>query len=369
MVMSATVQSLELNRNRVIARAALGNFRAWLRSHRDSVKMAGLLAFAAPVTFFFGALSVMRDPTAADMARLALWWLLYGFELWGLLLAIGYADQHLAPRCGRYGRSAIWLLSACAIAVGVTVSTAGRAGVLAEQGVVQGALTMHLHSAVFSFTMALLFLGHLRRSRTREVAAARLACAQAAQRDARRSIAQARLAAVQARIDPQLLFGMLEAVRCSYAVDAVRAECLLDELIAFLRAVMPQLRAASSSVPREAELARRYAGLHRLAGASDACVTLDVSAQMLHARFPPGVLLPLLDDALRTRAGSCTLTAIGGQAGGCRLALTLPARPSGSVVARVRALLADVYGGLADLKIDDASGVFIATVQVPYEVA
>lgn len=367
--MSATVQSLGLNRNRAIARAALGNFRAWLRSHRDSVKMAGLLAFAAPVTFFFGALSVMRDPTAADMARLALWWLLYGFELWGLLLVIGYAGQRLAPHCGRVARVGIWLLSVSVTAVGPTISAAGRAGVLGAQGVVQGVLTMHLHAAVFSITMALLFLAHLRRSRTREAAAARLACAQAAQREARRSIAQARLAAVQARIDPQLLFGMLEAVRRSYAIDAVRAECLLDELIAFLRAVMPQLRAASSSVPREAELARRYAVLHQLAGATDASVTIDVSVHLLHARFPPGVLLPLLDDALRTRAGPCILTAIGGQAAGCRLALTLPARPSGPVVARIRALLADVYGGLADLQINDASGVFIATVQVPYEVA
>ena len=366
--MSATVQSLPLSRNRATFRAGPSGFRAWLRGHRDSVTMAGLLAFAAPVTFFFGVLSVMREPASADMTRLALWWLLYGFELWGLLLVIGYAGQRVALHCGRVARLAIWLLSVSVTAVGPTVSAAGRAGVLGAHGVVQSELTMHLHAAVFSFTMALLFLAHLRRSRTREAAAARLASAQAAQRDARRGIAQARLAAVQARIDPQLLFGMLEAVRCSYAVDAVRAERLLDELIAFLRAVMPQLRAASSSVPREAELARRYAGLHRLAGAGDAGMTLDVPADMMDARFPPGVLLPLLDDALRIRAGPCLLTAALTQ-GACRLVLTLPARPSEPVVSRVRALLADVYGALAELKIDDVGGVFSVTVQVPHELA
>ena len=162
---------------------------------------------------------------------------------------------------------------------------------------------------------------------------------------------------------------MLEAVRRSYAVDAVRAECLLDELIAFLRAALPRLRAASSSVPREAELARRYAGLHRLAGAADAGMTLDVPADMMDARFPPGVLLPLLDDALRALAGPCTLTAALTR-GACRLLLTLPARPSEPVVARVRALLADVYGALAELKIDDdASGLFGVTVQVTQELA
>ena len=368
MTMSATVQSLPLSRNGPIVRTGLGGFRAWLRSHRDSVTMAGLLAFAAPVTFFFGVLSVMREPASTDMTRLALWWLLYGFELWGLLLVIGYADQRVAPHCGRVASVAIWLLSVSVTAVAPTVSTAGRAGVLGAQGVVLGAPTMHLHAAVFSFTMALLFLAHLRRSRTHETAAARLACAQAAQRDALRGMAQARLAAVQARIDPQLLFGMLEAVRRSYAIDAVRAECLLDELIAFLRAAMPQLRAASSSLPREAELARRYAGLHQLAGAADAALTLDVPADLMDARFPPGVLLPLLDDTLRARPGLCTLTAVLTQ-GACRLVLALPARPSEPVVARVRALLADVYGALAELKVDDASGAFSVTVQVPYELA
>ena len=366
--MSATVQSLPLSRNRATLRTGLGGFRAWLRSHRDSVTMAGLLAFAAPVTFFFGVLSVMREPTSADMIRLALWWLLYGVELWGLLLMIGYAGQRLAPHCGRVARLAIWLLSVSVTAVGPTISAAGRAGVLGAQGVVQAALTMHLHAAVFSFTMALLFLAHLRRSRTREAAAARLTSAQAAQRDARRGIAQARLAAVQARTDPQLLFGMLEAVRRSYAVDAVRAECLLDELIAFLRAAMPQLRATWSSVPHEAELARRYAGLYRLAGAAHADMTIDVPTGMMNARFPPGVLLPLMDDALRTRPGPCILTAAMAQRD-CRLVLTLPARPSEPAVAQVRALLADVYGALAELKLEDASGVFSVTVQVPYELA
>ena len=83
---------------------------------------------------------------------------------------------------------------------------------------------------------------------------------------------------------------------------------MLDELIAFLRAALPRLRNASSSVPREAELARAYARLQALAGAFDAGMTLEVSADLMDARFPPGVLLPLLDDALRTRAAPCELT-------------------------------------------------------------
>jgi hypothetical protein len=39
---------------------------------------------------------------------------------------------------------------------------------------------------------------------------------------------------------------------------------LLDELVAFLRAALPRLQDASSTVPREAETSRALARLHAL---------------------------------------------------------------------------------------------------------
>jgi hypothetical protein len=345
------------------------DFTRWLRTHSGAVTVAGLLSFAAPVTFFTGAVSVMREPTAEIMTRLGLWFVLYGAELWCLLLVIGYACQRLMPASGRtVWRGTTWLLCGCAAVAFVNLSTASRADILIEQGVVTNAGTMYLNAFTVSFTMALLYFAHLRRSRTHEQAASRLATAQAAQREARRGMVQGRLQAVQARIDPQLLFDMLDAVRRAYEADAARAEHLLDELIAFLRASLPRLRTASSSVPREAELARAYARLQALAGATDVGLTVDVSADAIHARFPPGVLLPLLDDALRAGAGPCTLSAMRSGAD-CQLVLTLPARPSDAVVARVRSLLADVYGTSTALTAVDAGSAVRMMVKVPYEFA
>ena len=348
--------------------APFAGLRQWLAGHRETVAMAGLLAFAAPVTFFAGALSVMRAPTAADIGTLGLWWTLYGVQLWALLLVLGYAGHRVRPGAGRLVRASVMLLGAGAAAAWVTLSTAGRAAILIDQGVVQSAATMHLHACVFSLTMALLFFAHLRRSRIHEAAAARLAAAQAAQRDSRRRIVQARLAAVQARIDPQLLFGMLDAVRQSYAADPVRAELLLDELIAFLRAALPRLRSASSSVPREAQLAGAFARLHALAGGSGASLALAVAPDAVHARFPPGVLLPLLDDALRCATGPCALAA-GRTGDACRLRLELPARPSPDALARVSALLQDLYGAAATVEVDAAGIGAVVKVKVPYELA
>lgn len=330
--------------------------------------MAGMLSFAAPVIFFTGDLSVMRESTAENATVLGLWWLLYGVELWSLLLVLGYACQRMVPMAPRHVRGSIWFLAACAAASGVGLSTAGRAKILIEQGVVQSAQTMHLYAFTFSLAMSLFYFAHLRRSRTHEQACARLAAAQAAQREARRRLVQGRLQAVQAHIDPQLLFEMLEAVRRSYEVDAARAERLLDELIAFLRAALPRLGAASSSVPREAELARLYVRLQALTGTTDFSLAIDVTTEAMHARFPPGVLLPLLDDALRARAGPCKLTATR-SIGHCLVELMLPAPPSDAAVARVRIRLEEVYGTSSELTVTDRRGSVTATMKVPYELA
>ena len=331
--------------------------------------MAGLLSFAAPLTFFTGALSVMREPTTANWTVLALWWVLHGLELWVLLLVFGYACLHLMPASAMaLTRSACWIGGAFVSAACVSITTAGRAGILVDQGVVQSVQTLRLYSFTLSLTMALFYFGHLRRSRSHEAAVMRLAAAQAAQHDVRRRIVQAHLAGLQARIDPQLLFGMLEAVKRSYLQEPQQAERLLDELITFLRASLPRLAATSSSVPREAELAQAYGRLQALAGQPGCSVALDLSAEVIHAGFPPGVLLPLLDDVWRSCAGPCTLSAERHEVD-CRVTLSLPARPSEPALVRVRSLLAEVCGPTAWLAIEDNTSAIRATVQIPHELA
>lgn len=345
-----------------------GGFPHWLQTHRGAVAMAGVLAFAGPLTFFTGALSVTRAPAAADLARLGLWWMLYGVSLWCLFLATGYGCERLAPRFGRYVGGGIWLLAGCSAAAFASISTAGRATILMEQGLVHSARTMHLHGFTFSLIMALLYFAHLRRSRGHEQAAARLAAAQTAQRQARHRIVQARLQEVQARIDPQILFDMLETVRRLYERDAARAERFLDELIIFLRAALPRLRTTWSSLLREAELARAFMKLRTLDGATGLGMTIDVAADAMHARFPPGVLLPLLDTIVASSPRPCQLTATR-SSDGCRVVLTLSAAPSDASIARVQSLLMELYGTWAKLEVERTTGAIDVIVTVPYELA
>jgi hypothetical protein len=345
------------------ARAFIAAFGRWLRAHRGAVAMAGLLSLAAPTRFFFGAVSVMRDPTELDVAALAGWFALFGVELWLLLLVIGYALQRV-DALRRYALPAT-LVGAC-VAAAVADLASGRATILVEHGVVQSAHAMHAYAFVFAFTMALLFFAHLHRSRAREESAARLAAAQATQREMRRRLAEGGLQAMQARIDPQFLFDMLDAVHRAYRTDSARAERLLNELTEFLHAALPPLQAASSSVLRETDLACAYARLRALADERGLALRLDVPDEIAGARFPPGVLLPLLRDGLGERPGSCAMVA-SRTAKACSIALALPVSPTERTLSRVRELLVGLYGAAANLSVWDADGASNVLVTVPYE--
>jgi hypothetical protein len=347
----------------------LDNFMRWLWGHRGTIAVAGLVSFAGPTTFFAGAVSVMKIPDPPTVTALALSFALYGTLLWLFLLVSGYAFWRL-DRGGRAARAALaLLLAAAAVAAADTATADRRQRINVEQGVVASRQTMQLYSATFSLAMALLFFAHLQRGRAHEDAAARLAVAQAAQRELRRRAAEARLKAWQARIDPQFLFDMLDEVRRCYGCDAERAEQALDALVAFLRAALPRLRRASSSVSRESELVRAYARLRAMVGATDVRLTLGIGPDAADARFPPGVLVPLLVDALRHGSGPCELTASrGGE--GCRIAMKLPAHPSQATVDRVRILLDDLYASSAALRCESrADGSVDVVISVPHEPA
>ena len=213
----------------------------------------------------------------------------------------------------------------------------------------------------------LVYFAFLRHRRSHDEAARRVATAQQAQREARRGLAEAGLKAMQARIDPQLLFDMLEAVRRAYETDPARAEDLLDQLVAFLRAALPRLQEASSSVAREAETLRACVRMHALAAAAGhAALTLRIDSEALHARFPPGVLLPLLDDAMKLCVGACALSAVRvGERS--RIDLELPARPSQPTLARVATVLRDLYGDAASLDLQTIDSRQRVRLVVPYE--
>jgi hypothetical protein len=342
----------------------LPTFIGWLRAHRGAVTMAGVLSFATPATLLASGVSVMQGITAADLLELMAWFMLLGLELWGLLLVIGYLLQRIEPK-SRYLLSATLVGAAGAAALaefsngrGHILIRAGRRAEHRKHAYERVRLRVH-HGAPFLRALA----PQPRAGR----GGGALGRRKAAQHEARRRLGQARLQAVQARIDPQLLFS-----RCSMpcGVRTMTIHCAPSGSSTTWQA-FSGLHCRAYAPVRQVCTARCswHAPMHDCARWRGQPLSTSHSmcpGDVAYARFPPGVLLPLLDDSLRRRAGPCEVIATH-SSNDCRLVMMLPAPPRDPAVARVRSLLTDLYGAAAELAVDNTNGVASATVKVPYE--
>ena len=86
--------------------------------------------------------------------------------------------------------------------------------------------------------VACVYVG-LRRARREERA---LREAQLTREDAERRLATADLAAIEEKVEPDEVLRRLAEIEEQYVTDRARADAMLDELIAFLRAAIPKLR-------------------------------------------------------------------------------------------------------------------------------
>ncbi len=113
---------------------------------------------------------------------------------------------------------------------------------------------------------------------------------------------QTRLLAMQAHVDPELLFAALRRIGILQRTDPPSADTLLSELIALLRALMPTDHAAASTVEHESKLGLSY--LRVVATAmKDMTFQVSVAAEASTARLAPMLLLPLLKAAIAAHRG------------------------------------------------------------------
>ena len=186
-----------------------------------------------------------------------------------------------------------------------------------------------------------------------EEASRRLQQLQREQQAARRRLVEAQLQALQARVDPQMFFDILESVQRLYATDAPRAEALLDELIVFLRSALPRLRSASSTLAQELELAASYFRLQTLRGGAPAVVRITLPDVLAARAFPAGVILPLLAEA---QTAAIDVDAQPG-AGTDDMVVSLHTgrAPAPRVLAQVRETLDALYGSAATVECRDTT--------------
>jgi hypothetical protein len=128
---------------------------------------------------------------------------------------------------------------------------------------------------------------------------AALAAAELERATTTRQVLSSRLSSLQAQVEPRFLFNALADIEALYDTNAVKGERMLHELIAYLRAALPRLRSEGSTLRDEVELVRAFLAVMQVRKSDRLVFDVAVSPELGNASFPPMVLLPLVDNALR----------------------------------------------------------------------
>jgi Histidine kinase len=202
-------------------------------------------------------------------------------------------------------------------------------------------------------------------TRDREIATIRAArTAELERADAQRDIMASRLQVLQARVEPELLFGALGDVRGAYLRDPDAAGALLDDLIAYLRAALPQMRGGTSTLLRETTLAEAYLKVVPAGRSGALAVDVEVADIVGSAPFPPMVLLPLAHAAseampaairIRAPAGRVAAASSGNSIEMRVEACGIPAGWQEAELLAIRGALQNYFGATATLRIESTS--------------
>jgi hypothetical protein len=140
-----------------------------------------------------------------------------------------------------------------------------------------------------------------------------------------RDVIESRLKVLQARIEPEFLFGTLERVQARYRDDPAGAEHVLDRLIVYLRAALPHLRGEATRLEREFELVRAYLDVLDVASIGTIDVSIVHPPEFDGTRLPPMVLLPLVQAAVAgdTRRRRRLAIDVSGQGRAQRITITV----------------------------------------------
>jgi hypothetical protein len=215
--------------------------------------------------------------------------------------------------------------------------------------------------------------------RSELLAAARMSAVQLERAQIQRRTVESQLQALQARIEPQFLFNALAKMRDLYEASPALGSRMLEDLIVYLRAALPQLRDSTSTLEKELNLLAAYVSVLRVSSTAGADFALDVAPAALGARVPAMILLPLVDQflcgesfAVPPMQGLAIAARVAGGVLRIELSGTGPGllERSAIVLRDIRDRLAALYGDRATLAVAPQGGMVVRLVaEIPYEPA
>ena len=225
----------------------------------------------------------------------------------------------------------------------------------------------------FGCVVVAMFILREKHARDRE----RLMRAEAERHQLEKNVLEAKLALMQAQVEPHFLFNTLANVQHLVETDPPEAARVLESLIRYLRAALPQMRESATNLGREIDMARAFLEINRVRMGARLQFEIDVPDALKHRPFPPMMLISLVENAVKhgvdpcCECGSITIRAAEGE-GTLRVSVEdsgegiKPKKGGGVGLANIRDRLKALYGSSARLVIEERvpRGV-VASIEVP----
>ncbi|WP_151637963.1 sensor histidine kinase [Noviherbaspirillum aerium] len=110
---------------------------------------------------------------------------------------------------------------------------------------------------------------------------------------------QAQLQMLQAQIEPHMLFNTLANLQGLIAVDAQRAQHMLDQLIQYLRATLTSSRSEKTTLAHEFSLMDAYLSLMQVRMGARLSYRLSLPDELSAQEVPPMLMQPLVENAIK----------------------------------------------------------------------
>jgi signal transduction histidine kinase len=207
--------------------------------------------------------------------------------------------------------------------------------------------------------------------------AARIAKAEAERHQLEKNVLESQLQLMQAQVEPHFLFNTLANVQHLVETDAQRASQVLESLIQYLRAALPQMREGATTLGREVDMARAFLEIHRVRMGSRMDFAIEVPDALKRRSFPPMMLISLVENAIKHGADpccECSNITISAADDGERLRVSVadtgegvkPTQGVGVGLTNIRERLKALYGTSARLVLEEnAPRGVIASLEVP----
>ena len=206
---------------------------------------------------------------------------------------------------------------------------------------------------------------------------ARLLQAEAERHQLEKNFLEARLQLMQAQVEPHFLFNTLANVQHLVETDAAAAGRMLQSLIDYLRAALPQMRESTTSLGRELDMARAFLEINRVRMGARLDFAIDVPEPLKTRPFPPMMLISLVENAVKHGVDPCcecgSITIRASEAEG-RLKVSVadtgegirPRKGTGVGLANIRDRLKALHGSAAKLVLEEnAPHGVVAWIEVP----